>query len=356
MKYSKHFVAVSVLVLGLFVIVYVLLRSIYQLPVAASAEARGIDALFEGHFFLISFLFALVVGFMLYSLVVFRRRPGDESDGDHFHGHTGLEIAWTIIPLGLVIFFGVWGAQLLGDISEPDPDEMVVQVIGRQWSWSFEYPELDEMSSDELVLPVDQPIVLQLQSEDVLHSFWVPEFRVKQDLLPGEMRELRVTPSRVGDYTLRCAEMCGDQHAYMLADVRVLSPADFDSWVQEQSEAGAITELSPEERGAVWYTQFGCNSCHSVDGSVIVGPSWQGLFGSERVLESGQTVVADEAYLRTAIFDPNAHHVEGFPPVMPTNFEEQFAEEEDQYGGEIIIVEDLIAYIQTLSEEGANGE
>lgn len=354
MKYGKHFVAVTVLVAVLFVIVYVLLTAIYQLPVAASAEAVDIDALFDAHFFLISFLFALVVGFMLYSIIAFRRRPGDDSDGDHFHGHTGLEIAWTIVPLGLVIFFGVWGAQLLGDITEAKDNEMVVHVIGQQWSWIFEYPELDDLRSNELVLPVDQPILLEMESLDVLHSFWVPEFRVKQDLVPGTVIPLRITPNEIGEYKVRCAEICGTQHANMLAPVRVLSQADFETWGEEQ--AVSVVQLTPEERGEVWYTQFGCNSCHSLDGSVVVGPSWQGLYGSERQLQSGETVVADEEYLRMSILEPHAQIVEGFTAAMPQTFAEQFAAEEERYGGEVDIVADLIAYIQTLNGQGANGE
>jgi cytochrome c oxidase subunit 2 len=355
MKYGKHFAAVTGVVTVLFVVVYILLRAIYQLPASASAEATSIDALFEAHFFLISFLFALVVGFMLYSLFVFRQRPGEEDeDGDHFHGHTGLEIAWTIVPLGLVVFFGVWGAQLLGDITGRPEDATVIRVFGQQWSWSFEYPELDDLRTNELVMPVNETIILELESLDVLHSFWVPEFRVKQDLVPGQVDILRVTPTEVGEYTLRCAEMCGTQHAYMLAPVRVVSQSEFETWAQEQSVS--VTQLSAEERGAVWYEQFGCNSCHSLDGSVVVGPSWQGLYGSERPLQSGETVTADDEYIRASILHPNDQLVEGFAAAMPTNFEEQFAQTEEQYGGEIDIVADLIAFMQTLSDEGAGGE
>lgn len=354
MKYGKHFAAVTAVVAVLSVVVYVLLRAIYQLPPPASAEAVGIDALFEAHFILIAFLFSLVVGFMLYSFVVFRRRPGDESDGDHFHGHTGLEVVWTIVPLGLVVFFGVWGAQLLGDITEPKSNETVVRVIGQQWSWIFEYPGLDDMRSTELVLPVDQPVHLEMESLDVLHSFWVPEFRVKQDLLPGQTRDLRFTPSQIGDYKVRCAEICGSQHATMLAPVRILSASDFDAWAEEQSVS--VTQLRTEERGEVWYEQFGCNSCHSLDGTVVVGPSWQGLYGSERPLESGETVVADEEYLRRAILEPHAELVQGFTAVMPNNFAEQFAQEEERYGGEVEIVADIIAFIEALDAQGAGGE
>ncbi|HSM58673.1 MAG TPA: cytochrome c oxidase subunit II [Candidatus Sulfomarinibacteraceae bacterium] len=354
MRYGKHFVAVTALVAVLFVIVYVLLRAIYQLPLAASDEALAIDTLFEAHFFLIAFLFALVVGFMLYSLVVFRQRPGDEEDGDHFHGHTGLEIAWTIVPLGLVIFFGVWGAQMLGDITERPDDAMVVRVFGQQWSWAFEYPDLDDMRTSELVLPVNQTVILEMEALDVLHSFWVPEFRVKQDLVPGQVDVLRITPTETGEYTVRCAEMCGTQHAYMLAPVQVLTQSEFEAWTAEQS--GSVLELSPEERGEVWYEQFGCNSCHSLDGSVVVGPSWQNLYGSERPLQSGETVVADEEYLRRSILEPNVELVEGFAAAMPTNFEEQFAQVEEQHGGEVDIVAELIAFIEALSEQEAVGE
>jgi cytochrome c oxidase subunit 2 len=228
---------------------------------------------------------------------------------------------------------------------------MVVEVVGQQWSWYFVYPELDDLRTTELVLPVDHSIRLEMTSLDVLHSFWVPEFRVKQDLVPGQITELRITPTERGTYKTRCAEICGNQHAYMLADVRVLSDADFEGWVQENTVD--VAALSSVERGELWYTQFGCNACHSLDGTVVVGPSWQGLFGSERPLESGETVVADEEYLRSSILNPMDQVVEGYAPSMPQNFAEQFAEEEAKYEGQVDIVEDLIAYIRSLNETAA---
>lgn len=355
MKYRKHFAAVAVLVLFGAVITYFLLTAIYTLPDAASTQAVGIDELFQGHFILIAFLFALVVGFMLYSIVVFRQRPGEEEEeGDYFHGHTGLEVVWTIIPLALVIFFGIWGTQLLGDITSSTGDEMVVEVVGQQWSWSFVYPELENLRTTELVLPEGQPVRLEMTSLDVLHSFWVPEFRVKQDLVPGQVTELLITPTERGTYKTRCAEICGNQHAFMVADVRVLSEAEFDDWVQENTLD--VAALTPAERGEIWYTQFGCNACHSLDGTVVVGPSWQGLFGSERPLESGEAVIADEEYLRNSILNPHEQLVEGFPATMPQTFEEQFAEEEANYEADIDIVEDLIAFIRTLDETAAATE
>jgi len=351
MRYRKHFAVVAVMIVVGTALTYLILTAIYELPVAASTEAVSIDALFDAHFLLISFLFALVIVFMLYSIVVFRRRPEDEADaeGDHFHGHTGLEIAWTIVPLVLVVFFGVWATQVLGEVTERREDEMVIRVIGRQWSWRFEYPEHDDLGSDELVVPVNQPVRLQMESEDVLHSFWVPEFRVKQDLVPGQMTEVRITPSQTGDYKVLCAEICGTGHSDMRAPVRVVSNADFDAWIQERSVS--VTQLAPVERGQQWYTQFGCNACHSLDGTAGVGPSWQGLSGSDRSLASGETVVADEEYLRNSILNPNDQIVEGYAPnVMPANFEEQFAEVEGQYDGEVDIVAEIIAYIQSLDQ------
>lgn len=351
MKYARHFAIVAVLVVVGAIGTYLLLNAIYALPPAASEEAVAIDGLFRGHFILISFLFALVVVFILYSVVVFRRRPEDPEDveGDHFHGHTGLEIAWTIFPLAAVVVFGVWGARLLTDIVRPEENEMTVQVTGQQWSWSFTYPEQGDFSTDELVLPASQPIRLEMTSLDVLHSFWVPEFRVKQDLVPGQVHELRITPLEEGDYKVRCAEICGTRHAYMVSDVRVVSPAEFDEWVQESSTS--ITELEPAERGLAWAQQFGCTGCHSPDGSALVGPTWQGLYGSEITLASGETVVGDEDYIRHSILAPNDQIHNGFSPnIMPQNFEELFATEEAKYNGEVSIVDDLIAYIMTLSE------
>lgn len=351
MKYGRHFAIVAVLIVIGSIVAYVLLDSIYALPLAASEEADGIDALFRGHFILISFLFALVVVFLLYSVVVFRRRPDEPEDveGDHFHGHTGLEIAWTIVPLMLVVVFGVWGARLLTDIVRPDENEMTINVVGQQWSWRFEYPEHGDFTSDELVLPVNQPIRLEMTSLDVLHSFWVPEFRVKQDLVPGQIHELRVTPTDEGDYKTRCAEICGTSHAYMIADVRVVSPAAFEEWVDESSTS--VTELEPAERGLLWAQQFGCTGCHSPDGAALAGPTWQGLYGREIQLASGETVTADEEYITTSILAPNDQIHAGFAPgIMPQNFEELFAEEEAKYDGEVNIVDDLIAYIQSLSE------
>lgn len=252
MNYKRHLAIASVLVLITSVIAYFLLRVGYQLPMQASAEATGIDTMIQAHFMLIGFLFSLVAVLMLYGLIVFRRREGDDSDGDHVHGSTILEILWTVGPLVLVVGFGTWGVLLLNDLTEAKPNEMTVHVQGFRWGWNFSYPELEvnaptnfraftrteenpyDNNNVDLILPVDQPIVLEMESQDVLHSFWVPEFRVKQDLVPGSTKYLRFTPTVEGSYSLVCAEICGGSHAYMMAKVYVVSQACFNEAIVQQ--------------------------------------------------------------------------------------------------------------------------
>lgn len=348
-----HFLYVAILVVVVSVGLYFLLDAIYQLPVAASAEAGPIDQLADAHFIMIAFLFSLIMVFMVYSAVAFRRKEGDDTDGVHFHGNTALEIGWTVVPLIIVLGFGVWGAVVLGDITSVEENEMVVNVTGRQWSWLFSYPDYEEVGqSPELVLPVNRTIRLRMNSQDVLHSFWVPEFRVKQDLVPGMETTLRITPTEIGEYRVRCAEICGFDHAKMLAQVRVVSEADFQDWVSEVG--GSLAQLTPEERGGKWAVDYACVSCHTVDGSPGgIGPTWVGLFGRDEMLEDGTTVTVDEEYLRVSILNPGSQIVAGYPNAMPANFEEQFMMAENgieaNEGIEVDIVEDLIAYIMTLS-------
>ncbi|MCB9423316.1 MAG: cytochrome c oxidase subunit II [Ardenticatenaceae bacterium] len=361
MSKRNHYIAVTALVIVTSFILYFILRMIYTLPIAASAEARPIDQMFTGHFIAIAFLFSLIMVFMLYSAVVFRRRPGDEEDGPHIHSNTTLEIMWTIIPTFVVVGFGVWGTITLNGLVSAKDNEMVVKVTGQQWSWSFEYPEQEGLTSPKLVLPVDRTIVLQMESKDVLHSFWVPEFRVKQDLVPGRTTTLRITPTKLGDYKLRCAEICGLSHANMMADVQVVTTAGFNSWVEERLQAPVYADMTPEERGAIWYSappggQYAaCSGCHSIDGSVMAGPTWQGIYGHEVQLTDGTAVTADDEYIRNSILNPNAQIVAGFQPnIMPQNFGDTFAAIEAEIqaseGIQIDMIADIIAYMQTLQE------
>jgi cytochrome c oxidase subunit 2 len=201
---------------------------------------------------------------------------------------------------------------------------------------ALRYPEWGLLT--DLVLPVDQQALLYLSSTDVIHSFWVPEFRVKQDALPGGeefVRELRVTATREGDYKLRCAELCGLRHAFMESPVRVLSPANYDAWVAENS----VVSGDPVERGQRLSQQFGCNACHSTDGSVLVGPSWKGVYGHEVTLQDGTTVLADETYLEESIREPGVKIVQGFANLMPPEVANDMTDEQ---------IQDVIEFIKSL--------
>jgi cytochrome c oxidase subunit II len=232
---TRHFgIAAALVVLGTF-LVYWLLDSVLKLPMASSLQAAEIDRLFDYHVWLIAFLFSLVIVFMLYALIVFRHRKDEpeEKEGEYFHSNVRLELAWTLIPLIFVVFFSVEATRILIDITRPAPNEYVVEVEGFQWGWNFRYPETG-LVTQELVLPLDQPILLEMTSRDVLHNFWVPEFRVKQDLVPGQTTRLRFTPSIEGEYTMICAELCGLNHTGMIAPVRVVPEDEFAVWMSGQ--------------------------------------------------------------------------------------------------------------------------
>lgn len=333
----KHFILAAILVAVLTVLVILGLEQIDLLPEQASLQAVSIDWLFGLHFKVIAFLFALIVGFMLYSIFVFRRKEGDTSDGEHIEGNTPLEVVWTIVPLGIVLYFSFLGARVLGDVERIDPQALEVNAIGSQWAWRFEYPEYD-LTSTDLVLPVDQQALITLSSTDVIHSFWVPEFRVKQDALPGSEREMRITPTEIGEYTVRCAEICGTQHAYMLAPVIVMAEDDFQAWVDEQL---AAVPDDPVERGRLWAEQNACLSCHSTDGGKMVGPTWLNVYGSTEELEDGTSVTVDEDYIRESIMDPMSQIVAGYPPAMPASLSENLTDEQ---------IDDIIEFIKSLKE------
>lgn len=333
----KHLIIAGILVVVVTALLIVGLGQARLLPLAASAQAAPIDFLFDLQFKIIAFLFALIVVFMLYSIMVFRRKAGDTSDARHVEGSMRLEVAWTIVPLFVVMGLAYLGSDALGETVRADPRPLEVNVIGQQWSWRFEYPELGVVTN-ELRLPVNKQTLLHLSSIDVIHSFWVPEFRVKQDALPGGeafVRDLRVTPTILGEYKVRCAELCGLKHAYMESPVIVLSQVDFDAWVA--AELGLAAD--PVERGKKWYTTYGCNACHSLDGAPGVGPTWQGIYGEEGKMSDGSTVVVDDAYLLESIRNPAAKLVEGFNNLMPANIAQTMTEQQ---------VEDVIRLIESL--------
>lgn len=335
----RHFVIVGILVIVMSVLTFLGLYAADLMPVAASIQAGYIDWMWNLELVAMSFLFALIVVPMFYSLVVFRRRKGDTTDGEHMEGNATLEILWTVVPLFLVVFFAYFGAVNLSDTLRKDPDAMVVKVTGIQWSWTFEYPPVDGISvvSDELHLPVGQQVLLQMTSKDVIHSFWVPEFRVKQDLVPGRITELRISPTLEGNYEVRCAELCGTAHYSMEKPVVISSQGEYEAWVAEQVEFAKEAAETPEGSGQLLVAANGCAACHSIDGAAGLGPTWFGLFGHEVELTDGTVVIADDAYLAESIREPQAKIVAHFETqLMPT------------YGFTDEQIADIVAYIKTL--------
>lgn len=335
----RHFVIVGILVIVMAILTYIGLDSAGLMPVEASAQAADIDWMWNLEVIAMSFLFALIVVPMAYSLVVFRRRKGDTTDAEHMEGNTRLEIAWTIVPLFIVMAYAYLGAVNLAETRRVDPEAMVVKVTGLQWSWTFEYPAVNGLAvvSDELHVPVGKQILLRMTSNDVIHSFWVPEFRVKQDLVPGRLTELRITPTLEGNYKVRCAELCGTSHYSMEKPVVVSSQADFDAWMAEQLVLAEEASQTPEGRGQALVAANGCVACHSTNGSAGIGPTWFGLLGRQEELTDGTVITVDEAYIAESIKTPQAKIVAGFEnQLMPV------------YGFNDEQIADIVAYIKTL--------
>ncbi len=337
----RHFILVGILVILVTALLIVGLDAANLMPVEASAQAVPIDWMWKVMEVAMAFLFALIVVPMFYSLVVFRRRKGETGDGVHVEGNTTLELLWSSVPLVVVVIFSIIGGGNLADTLRRDPGAMVVKVTGIQWSWRFEYPADPETGlaviSDELHLPVGQQVLLRMTSSDVIHSFWVPEFRVKQDLVPGRFTELTITPTQEGDYKVRCAELCGTSHYSMEKPVIVTSMEDYNAWIASKLEEAKVAAATPEGLGQLLVAQNGCAACHSINGAAGIGPTWFGLFGSEVELADGSVVTADDAFIAESINNPQAKIVAGFEgQQMPayTFSNEQIAA--------------LVAYIKTL--------
>ncbi len=314
------------------------------LPVAAGEEAQAIDRLFLIEYVIMSVIFGIVVGMFLHSLLYFRAAKDDRSDGEYIHGHNALEIGWTVLPAIIVTILGIYALITFIDIFKEEDNEYVIKVTGQQWAWTFEYPDNpdteaeDSFFSDELVLLQNQPIKLEMNSLDVIHSFWVPELRVKQDVTPGVETVYRVTPTLAGEYSIRCTEICGLNHSLMLADVLVMDQSSYDKWVEAK-----LAEL--QDPVAVGQTLAApCLTCHSLDGSRVVGPTWKELYGSEVPIEGEGSILADADYILNSILNPNGQIHQGYPAgIMPQTYAATYSE---------VQLGQLLAYIKSQSEIG----
>lgn len=300
-------------------------------PQQASSVAAQVDQLY---FFLVTVAAFFSTGiFLTIFYFAIRYRRSRHPQAHEVEGALPLELAWTLIPLGLTMVMFVWGASLFFAENQPPRDSLKVYVVGKQWMWKVEHMD-GTREINELHVPVNRDIELITVSQDVIHSFFVPEFRIKQDVLPGRYRHFWFRPTRVGTYHLFCAEYCGTQHSHMTGQVVVMEPAAYEQWL------GGGTGGSLSASGERLFQQLGCATCHKADASGR-GPSLAGLFGQTVKMADGRALVVDENYLRTCITNPDATRVAGFPAIMP-NFSTQVGEE-----GLLQLVE----YIKSLKQQ-----
>jgi len=289
----------------------------FWFPEGVSTFAKSIDDLFSFILYgsLIVFIGMIVAtGAFIFLYGKSRKTPRPKK---HIVHNLKLELAWTIIPLILMMVVFAWGYKDFLHMSVPPEDAIEIRVQGQKWFWSFEYSETGIKTIGEIVVPVGRAVKLIMSSTDVLHSFFVPNFRVKRDVLPNRYTQIWFEATQEGIYQVFCAEYCGDQHSNMLATVTVLSENDYETWLKSSGEA--VSQDQPlDEFGASLYTAKGCNACHSLDGSTVIGPTWQQLYGSERTFTDGTSAVADDNYIRESIVNPQTKIVTGFQPVMPT--------------------------------------
>jgi cytochrome c oxidase subunit 2 len=286
------------------------------LPDQGSEQADEYDFVFWFVTAICISIFAVVASVSVYSVWKFRAKPDDDSDGPPIHGHTGIEIAWTAIPFALVTAIAIVSTVALARSERLPADHMTVEVLGQQFTWRFTYSDHDDLSSATLRLPVGVPVELKLTSRDVIHSFFVPEFRVKKDVLPGEETRIVLTPSRVGEYSLACYELCGIGHWGMRNRVLVMEGPAFDAWVRrQQQELGGPAG----EGGKAVFEEQGCGSCHALadaGSTATVGPPLDRL--REQADNAGRPL---EEFVRESIVNPNAYVEPGYSEgVMPETF------------------------------------
>jgi cytochrome c oxidase subunit 2 len=308
------------------------------IPEVASNLASKVDGVLLLITLLSLVFFILITIVLVYFAVKYRRKREDE-ETPYITGSEPLEIIWTVIPSILLIVLFVYGFVVFKDMRMPPKDSVEVTVQGKQWLWTFDYYN-GKKTINELYVQQNRPVRLVMEAQDVLHSFFVPGFRVKQDLVPGRYTQLWFTPTKIGTFDIFCAEYCGTGHSAMLGKVIVLSPEAYEIWEKgvKAEEGTGVASLPPAELGEKIYKEKGCNACHSVDGSTLVGPSFKGIFGHPVELQDGSTADVDENYIKQSILEPQAQVVKGFAPVMPS-FKGILSDQD---------VTALVAYIKTL--------
>src|SRR5258708_21308036 len=302
-------------------------------PQQASEQAATIDALY---FFLLAVtaFFAALIAILVAVFATKFHRKHDGEVGVPIHGSLALELLWTVIPLGITMVMFVWGAQVFFHMTRAPRGAMDIYVVGKQWMWKAQHTD-GAREINELHVPVGRPVRLIMGSEDVIHSFFIPDFRVKADVIPGRYNTLWFTATKPGRYHIFCTQYCGTKHSNMIGWVTVMEPADYQTWLSGGSSGGSMAA-----NGAKLFADLTCNTCH-LDNGQGLGPVLKGLYGKPVLLSNGQTVTADEAYIRESILNPQAKVVAGFQPIMPT-FQGLVTEEQ---------LLQLIAYVKALGDQ-----
>lgn len=305
-------------------------QSLPLFPPQASTLASEVDALYFFHIAVTSFFSLLIAAGVVYFAIRYRRRSSADCPPE-IEGSLALELTWTIIPLLITVVMFVWGAQVFFHINRPPDNSMNVSVVGKRWMWKLQHPT-GQREINELHVPLGRPVRLTITSEDTIHSFFIPAFRIKKDAVPGRYNTAWFEATKAGSYHIFCAEYCGTEHAKMIGRVVVMEADDYQIWL-----AGGPTPESPIKAGERLFVEMNCITCHRPD-SAGRGPILNGIFGRAVRLQSGESVVADAAYVRESILNPAAKVVAGYQPVMPT-YQGQVSEES---------ILNLIAYIRSL--------
>lgn len=308
----------------------------FWMPPQSSTTAAEVDWLFFFIFYLSIFFFAIIVSLTVLFAIRYRRRPGREDPDEMVHHNLALEVTWSIIPLILVIAIFWAGFKAYMNMATPPPNSYEIRVTGQKWQWLFTYP--NGWVDGELHAPAGIPVKLVMTSEDVIHSLYVPDFRMKKDVVPGRYTTTWFEAPEVGEHNLFCAEYCGTEHSGMITRVIIHEPADYLTWLE--NAASFYEEMPPAEAGAEMISRFGCAQCHSVEGKAGTGPPLDNLFGREELLKGDKTVMVDENYIRRSILDPNVELVRGYQGVMPT-FQGRIKDQEIDW---------VIAYLKQISE------
>jgi cytochrome c oxidase subunit 2 len=299
-------------------------------PHEGSLQAAQVDALY---FFMLAVtaFFSLLIAVLVVFFAVKYRRRHDGEVGAAIHGSLALELLWTIIPFFIMMVMFAWGAKVFYTLYRPPAGAMEIYIVGKQWMWKAQHME-GVREINELHVPVGRSVKLIMGSEDVIHSFFIPAFRVKADVVPGRYNVLWFTASKAGTYHLFCSQYCGTKHSGMIGSVIAMEPTDFQTWL-----GGGNPSQTPAAAGEKLFTDLACITCHRDDAQARA-PQLKGLFGHTVQLQGGATAVVDETYIRESIVSPQAKIVNGFPPIMPT-FQGLVTEEQ---------LLQLIAYVRSL--------